>query len=131
MEKKNNGTNPAPTRQELESYRSLLKEAGDQRVRLRFLEKEAERVGGINSPMAEAYREAIKENIVKCCEIAANVQDFINTIDDSRTRRVFTMYYIDGWSWLKIAFAIGSHSESTPRVLHARYLKRFYRNKKV
>ena len=120
-----------PSRQELDNYRSLLKEATDQRIRLRFLEKDAERLGGINSPKAEAYRNAIKRNITSCCEIAAKVQIFINTIEDSRVRRIFTMYYIDGWSWQKIAFAIGSHSEATPRNMHSRYLERLYKKQDI
>ena len=110
------------TRIQLENYRSLIKEATDERIRLRFLEKEAERLGGDDSSEAKAYREAIKENMKRCAVAASNVLDFISRIDNSRLRRVFTMYYIDGWSWQKIAFAIGSHCEATPRNMHNRYL---------
>lgn len=110
------------TRIQLENYRSLIKEATDERIRLRFLEKEAERLGGDDSSQAKAYREAIKDNMNRCAVAASNVLDFISRIDNSRLRRVFTMYYIDGWSWQKIAFAIGSHCEATPRNMHNRYL---------
>ena len=44
-----------------------------------------------------------------------------------KVRRIFAMYYIDGWSWQKIAYAIGTHCEATPRNLHNRYLARRFR----
>lgn len=115
------------TRQQLEDYRSLLKEASAERIRLRFLEKDAERLGGICCPEAEAYRKAINENLIRCMEVSSEIQRFINGIDQSMIRRIFTMYYIDGWSWQKIALAIGTHSESTPRIMHKRYMERNFK----
>lgn len=114
------------SRQQLEDYRSLLKEATAERIRLRFLEKDAERLGGICCPEAEAYRNAINENLVRCMEVASEIQLFINGIEQSTIRRIFTMYYIDGWSWQKIAFAIGSHCEATPRIMHKRYIEKHF-----
>ena len=114
------------TRQQLEDYRSLLREATDERIRLRFLEKDAERLGGVTCPQAEAYRNAINENLVRCMEVSSEIQRFINSIEQSTIRRIFTMYYIDGWSWQKIAFAIGSHCESTPRIMHKRYVEKHF-----
>ena len=122
MDKRNDDAVVLPTRAQLDDYRSLLKEATDERIRLRFLEKEAERLGGWDSPQAVAYRDAIKANMQRCAETANAVMEFINGIENSRLRRVFAMYYIDGWSWQKIAFAIGSHCEATPRNMHNRYL---------
>ena len=114
------------TRQQLEDYRSLLKEATDERIRLRFLEKDAERLGGVCCPHAEEYRNAINENLIRCMEVSSEIQKFINSIEQSTIRRIFTMYYIDGWSWQKIAFAIGSHCEATPRNMHRRYLEKMF-----
>ncbi len=54
------------------------------------------------------------------------VEEFVDGIDDSLTRRIFRMRYIDGevrpsWQW--IAFKIGHHDESYPRRIHKKYLK--------
>ena len=54
------------------------------------------------------------------------VEDFINAIDDSQTRRIFRYRYMDGkvkpsWTW--IAFKIGHYDESYPRRKHNEFLK--------
>ena len=102
------------TRSALEEYRSLIREARAEDIRLRRLASEAER-----------FRE-IEKNLVRCTLICGAVQKFINGIENSRLRRIFTMYYIYGWSWQKIAFEIGSHCEGTPRNLHRRFLERTF-----
>lgn len=115
------------TKKQLEEYRSLIKEATEERIRLRFLEKEASRSDGSNCPAAVAYRKDIKENLDKCVRAAGEIRKFIDGIEESKVRRIFAMYYIDGWSWQKIAYAIGTHCEATPRNLHNRYLARRFK----
>lgn len=52
------------------------------------------------------------------------VKDWIESIEDDRTRAVFKMYYIDGMTWTKIAHRFGMPGESTPRVcIRDEYLK--------
>jgi len=59
-----------------------------------------------------------------CEELKLQIEEFIDTIPDSRTRRVFQYRYIDGLSWLQIARKIGKHDESYPRkVIHDKYLE--------
>lgn len=61
----------------------------------------------------------------KCKELAFQIEEFINTIPDSRTRRVFSLRYIDGLSWLQIARRIERYDESYPRkVIHDKYLEK-------
>ena len=53
------------------------------------------------------------------------IEDFIDNIPDSLTRRIFRMRYIEGevrpsWQW--IAFKVGHHDESYPRRIHNRFL---------
>lgn len=60
----------------------------------------------------------------KCENMKVEIERFISTIPDSRTRRVFQYRYLDGLSWQKIAFKIGRHDESYPRkIIHDRYLE--------
>jgi DNA-directed RNA polymerase specialized sigma24 family protein len=61
----------------------------------------------------------------KCTEFKLEIEEFINTIPDSRTRRVFTLRYIDGLNWLQIARKIERYDESYPRkVIHDKYLEK-------
>lgn len=55
-----------------------------------------------------------------------DIEDFVDNIPDSITRRIFRYRYIDGkvrpsWQW--IAFKIGATDESYPRRIHNKYLK--------
>lgn len=59
-----------------------------------------------------------------CEELQLKIEEFIHSIPDSRTRRVFQYRYIDGLSWQAIAFKIGRHDESYPRkVIHDKFLE--------
>lgn len=58
-----------------------------------------------------------------CENMKIEIEEFINSIPDSRTRRVFQYRYIDDLEWLPIARKIGKHDESYPRkIIHDRYL---------
>lgn len=57
-----------------------------------------------------------------------SIECFVDSIDDSLTRRVFEYRYITGKrkpSWLEIAFKIGKNDESYPRRIHNKYLKKY------
>ena len=60
----------------------------------------------------------------KCEDMKIEIEKFISTIPDSRTRRVFQYRYVDGLSWQAIARRIGKYDESYPRkVIHDKYLE--------
>lgn len=59
----------------------------------------------------------------KCEDMKLQIEEFISTIPDSRTRRVFQYRYIDNLSWQAIAMRIGKIHESYPRKIHDRYLE--------
>ncbi|MGN9164946.1 hypothetical protein ACTNDY_06615 [Tissierellaceae bacterium HCP3S3_D8] len=59
----------------------------------------------------------------KCEDMKLQIEEFISTIPDSRTRRVFQYRYIDNLSWQAIAIRIGKIHESYPRKIHDRYLE--------
>ena len=54
------------------------------------------------------------------------IENWINAIEDTTTRCVFKMYYIDGLTWEKIAMKIGyAGNPDYPRlVIRDRYLKK-------
>lgn len=54
------------------------------------------------------------------------IEDFIDGIDDSLTRRIFELRYIKGRkkpSWQAIAYSIEEYDESYPRRKHEKYMK--------
>lgn len=60
----------------------------------------------------------------KCEDMKIEIEKFISTIPDSRTRRVFQYRYIDNLGWLQIAYRIGRTDESYPRkIVHDKYLE--------
>ena len=51
------------------------------------------------------------------------LNEFINNIADSETRRIFRYRYIEGWTFQKIAFKVGNGDESGIRKKHNKFLK--------
>lgn len=45
-------------------------------------------------------------------------------IEPPRTRRIFTLHYVDGLSWRQVADEMGYAEDSTPRNLKLKYLRR-------
>lgn len=59
----------------------------------------------------------------KCEELKIQIEEFISTIPDSLTRRVFRYRYVDNLGWQAIAMRIGKAHESYPRRdIHDKYL---------
>ncbi|MHB9947479.1 hypothetical protein CF055_00045 [Clostridium botulinum] len=87
-------------------------------------------IEGYNYPEADKKEERlIKLNNLlskrknKCEDMKLQIEEFINTIPDSKTRRVFQYRYIDNLSWQAIAARIGKCHESYPRRdIHDKYL---------
>ena len=128
------------TRALLDSYRKLLRE-------INLLEKELEDMlrgdHGIGSSVVMDYRKGypqpqgvtgfdgelydrrrkILEGKRKKCKA---IENWINAIEDTTTRCVFKMYYIDGLTWEKIVMKIGyTGNPDYPRlVIRDRYLKK-------
>ena len=53
------------------------------------------------------------------------LNEFINNIADSETRRIFSYRYIEGWTFQKIAFKVGNGDEQVPRKKHNNFLKKY------
>ncbi|MBQ8859489.1 MAG: hypothetical protein IJ012_06865 [Clostridia bacterium] len=113
----------------LSQYQTLLREIQDDRLRLARLAGRLMRQNPAGLPIGEVeahfsgYEQRIVENMARCERLAAEIQEFVNGIEDSMTRRVFTLRYLSGYTWQKIAFAVGAYDESVPRKRHDRYLK--------
>lgn len=135
----------------LKQYKSILKEIEEldreiSRLENKEIKCEMDKVKGSNAEFPyqprsftiEGYnileeernlkRILTKKNILhkrkeKCENFKLQIEEFINTIPDSLTRRVFRYRYIDNLSWQAIAMRIGKVHESYPRKIHDRYLE--------
>lgn len=61
--------------------------------------------------------------IKKCKNLRLDIEKFVDGIEDSRTRLVFQLRYIEGWTWQRISLKLGSGDESYSRKIHERFLK--------
>lgn len=68
-------------------------------------------------------REKLFFRIEKCKKLKVDIENFINNIEDSRTRLVFQLRYVEGRSWVYISKQLGSSNESYARMIHNRYLE--------
>lgn len=67
-------------------------------------------------------REKLFYRIEKCKKLKVDIENFINNIEDSRTRLIFQLRYVEGKSWVYISRQLGSSNESYARMIHNRFL---------
>jgi len=84
--------------------------------------------GKVSNPIGDLVPEltTLKEQLVQSRERAmsecSELQDFINTIDDSQARLIFTLRYQDSLSWHQVAWRLGGNTADSVRMTHNRYL---------
>lgn len=88
-------------------------------------------IEGYNYPEADKKEEnlnrlnkTLQDRRTRCIELKLQIEEFISSIPDSRTRRVFQYRYYDGLEWLPISRKFGKYDESYSRKIHERYLEK-------
>ncbi|MFV0517812.1 MAG: DUF1492 domain-containing protein [Aminipila sp.] len=71
----------------------------------------------------EYLEDLISQKISECWQEIKRLNEYINSIQDSTLRQIFTLRYINAFTWQQIAFAIGESDESYPRRKHNAFLK--------
>jgi len=66
----------------------------------------------------EDARSRMEARRLACMEELGRLYALIDDIPDSRLRRIFALRYIDGLTWLQVAFRIGETDEQYPRRAH-------------
>jgi hypothetical protein len=129
------------TRKELSQVYWLKSEIKTQLGRLEELESLAEscsqkltnmpRAPGISDKVSKYATEIadlknlIDINIKKCFFEFNKINKYICTIDDSFIRQIFSLRYISGMSWRRIARLIGGfNTEDSVRMAHNRFLEK-------
>lgn len=75
-------------------------------------------------PRKSSLELILQKRLDECVDKVIEIERFISSIEDSRTRMIFQMRYVDGWSWAKISRSMGSMDESYARKLVDRYLNK-------
>lgn len=57
-------------------------------------------------------------------ELLSGVEEYIESIEDSRMRMIMRFRYMDGMTWRQIAKAVGGVTEEAVRIEHARFLEK-------
>ena len=67
----------------------------------------------------------LKERKDEARELVVSVEKYLNTLDDSRMRRMITYRYIDGYPWWKVAERMGKqYTEDSCKKQMERFLKK-------
>lgn len=67
---------------------------------------------------------ALEEKEDELLELLSDVEEYINSIDDSRIRRIFRYRYVDNMSWVQVAVQMGGkHTADSCRMAHDRYIE--------
>ncbi len=80
-------------------------------------------IEGIPHTKIERQIRRLNKQVRKCIDLRSEVIEFIDSIPDSRTRRIFILRYFYNWSWLKVSRYLGAKDESYARNIHNRYLE--------
>lgn len=71
----------------------------------------------------EKIRARLIRRIRRCKKLRLEIKDFIEGVEDLRTKLVFQLRYIEGKSWVYISRKLGSPNDSYARMIHNRYLR--------
>ena len=126
------------TKKELSQLYYLNREIEEQQRRLEELENLATscnkqitgmpRSKGVSDKLSQYAAEIadlkglIDLNIKKCLYELNRLNRYINSIEDSQMRMIFSLRYINGLNWRQIACSIGEYEESYVRRKHNKFL---------
>ncbi len=88
-------------------------------------EAKHKKIYGINSSKLSKLHRVLVYRKNKCEKLRLDIEEFIDGIEDSRTRLVFQLRYFEGLSWKKISLKLGSADESYSRKIHNRFIKKY------
>ena len=82
----------------------------------------------IRKQKLERLNNILKERYERDLQLQIEIEEFINSIDDSKLRQIFEFRYIDGFSWIQIQTILKFKHEDTARKKHDRYIEKLKEN---
>lgn len=125
------------TKQQLESYRSMKEEITELKYDINHLGQDDSLIGndvimdyrsgypvpqsvvGYDFEKEQRIKTRYREKIARLEKLCQEVEEFIENIQDSMTRRIFRMYYIDGKKQKEIAKLIHMDRSTVSRKIDA------------
>lgn len=108
------------TLRELSILHDIKREIEMDRMRLEELESQ----DGTKAQKA-AVRKAIREKTERLWRERERLEKWIGGIEDSLTRQVFTWRFVQDYTWVQVAMAVGGgNTEDSVRMLAKRYVRR-------
>lgn len=74
-------------------------------------------------PEIRAIEEKIEENLSRCLEQLAWLEDYIGQVEDSQMRQILSLRYVSGLTWQQTAFRMGHYDEQVPRRKHRKFFE--------
>ncbi len=127
-------------KEQLESYKSMKAEIKEMQERIKFPDDNAmigssvindyrsgypvpQAVVGFDWDGMRRMEKRYKKKIIELERKCAEVEDFIENISDSMTRRIFRMYYLEGASQQEIGHALHLERSSVSRKINTFLVK--------
>ena len=107
-------------RKELESSATSCATRIDDRPKTKEL---ADKVGNYAIQIAD-LREELYDKLYQLYREYVRLNRCIANVKDSQMRVILALRYIKGFTWQKIAYAIGEHDEQYPRRKHNSFLEK-------
>lgn len=102
----------------------MTKEKLEQLIDLRKEIKEiGQRIKHESAECPSSNSELLKERVHMAAELERDITAYINSVEDSRIRRIMQYRYADGYAWGKIA-RIMHYDRTYPEKLIAKYLNK-------
>lgn len=116
------------TREQLEDYPNIVTEIADLQEYLHTVVGDTVQDGSSGYPHPILIRglpagDAERRRIQALTAQKAEIEQFVETLSDTRARRLLKMHYIFGWTWAKVSYRTGKSTDSNKK-----YLQRFFTN---
>ena len=82
----------------------------------------SEKVGKYATEIA-LLKDLIKKNKDEVWKECLRLENYISSIDDSLTRQIFTLRFVDGLTWVQVAHRIGGNTTGSVKMACYRYLE--------
>lgn len=130
------------TLKELSQLYDLKREIAQDERRLQVLEDDATSISSpiitdmprshsrinkieVGTENVEKIRSVIESKKIRCINERLRLEKYISEIDDSLTRRIFTLRFVEGHSWRKVAIKMGgNNTEESVKKICYRYLEK-------
>ena len=73
----------------------------------------------------------IQEKITRCIRERSRLERYIADIPDSLTRQIFTLRFINGFSWVQVANSLGYCTSDCARMICNRYIEKSNKTVKI